>query len=54
MRTDVGVSAGASAGTIVFEARELVAVDQPEVVLDGALARSGVGTEPGLVSGRAA
>ena len=32
----------------------MIAVDQTEVVLDGALARSGVGPEPGLVSVRAA
>ena len=50
IRTDVGVGAGGSAGAIVGEARELMAVDQPEVLLDGVLARSGVGTEPGLVS----
>lgn len=31
-----------------------MAVDQPEVLLDGVLAGSGVGTEPGLVSVRAA
>ena len=31
-----------------------MAVDQPEVLLDGTLARSSVGTEPGLVSVRAA
>ena len=54
IRADVGVDAGASAGAVVLEAREATAVDQPEVVLGGAFARSGVGTEPGLVSVRAA
>lgn len=37
---------------VVGEVRESIAVDRPEPVLDGALARIGVGTEPELVSGR--
>jgi len=51
---DVSIGVGSSAGaTVVGEARELAAADQPEVVLDDALARRGVGTEPGSVSERA-
>ena len=50
MRTDVGVNIRRGAGAVVGEAREFMAVDQLEVVLDGVLARSGVGPEPGLVS----
>ena len=53
IRTDVGVYVGSiSAGAVVVEAREVIAIDQPEVVLDGALATTVVGTEPGGVSGR--
>ena len=52
IHTDVGkldrVGAGAA---VVGEARELTAANQPEVILDGILARSGVGTKPGGVSG---
>ena len=35
------------------EAREVVAADQSGVLLDDALLRGGVGTEPGRVSARA-
>ena len=52
--TDVGIGASISAGAVVGEARELTAADQLEVALDSALARRGVGTEPGGVSGCAA
>jgi len=54
IRTDIGVGARSGAGAVVGEAREWVASDQPVVVPDGVLASSGVGTEPGLVSARAA
>ena len=54
MRTNVGEYVISTAVTAVGEARETMTADQLEVVLDGALARSGVGTEPGLVSGCAA
>ena len=55
IRTYVTVAASISAGAaVVGEARELAAADQLEVALDGALSSSGVGTEPGSVSGRAA
>ena len=54
IRTDVGVGARSGTGAVVGEARECMAVDQPVVVLDSALTSGGVGTEPGLVSVRAA
>ena len=54
IRTDVGIGASRGAGAVVGEAREFATVDQLEVVLDGALARRGVSSEPGLVSVRAA
>ena len=54
IRTDVGVGIRRGAGAVIGEARELTAVDQPEVILDDGLASSGVGTKPGPVSGRAA
>ena len=54
IRTDVSNCASSSAGTVIGEVRELPAVHQPEVVLDGVLASCNVGTEPGGVSGRAA
>jgi len=47
IRTDVGVDGGIGAGAIKGKAREVIAVDQPEVVLDGALTTIIVGTEPG-------
>ena len=52
MRTGVSEGIGSRAGAVVGEAREVAAVDQPEVLLDGALARVSVGTEPGVVSER--
>ena len=54
MRTDVGERSRVSASTIIGEARVFAAADQFEVVLDSALARSGVSTEPSAVSRRAA
>ena len=53
IRTDEGVDARSGAGAVVGEARKLAAVDQLEAVLDGPLARSGVGAEPGNISDRA-
>ena len=53
VRTHVGEGIRLGAGAIVGEAREPLAVDQPEVVLDDLPARLGEGTEPGLVSVRA-
>jgi len=50
IRTDVGEGVRISAGAVVGEAQKLAAVDQLEVALDGVLARSGVGAEPGGVS----
>jgi len=50
---DVGVSCRLSASAVVGEVRELAAADQLKVALDRVLARSDVGTEPGIVSGRA-
>ena len=52
VRTGVSEGIGSSAGAVVGEAREVAAVDQPELLLDGALARVSVGTEPGVVSDR--
>ena len=54
MRTDVSPTTRSGAGTVVGEAREVAAADQPEVGLHGALAGIGVGTEPGFVSVRVA
>ena len=50
IRTNEGEDARSGAGAVVGEARKLAAVDQLEVALDGVLARSGVGPEPGGVS----
>ena len=52
IRTDVGVGARSGTGAVVGEARELMAADQPEVVLDDVLTSGGIGPEPGLVSVR--
>ena len=55
IRTYVGINGRIGAGAaVVGEVRELTAANQPEVILDSALARSGVGTKPGVVSVRAA
>jgi len=55
IRTDIGINGrfGACAA-VVDEVRESTAANQPEVTLDNTLARSGVGTKPGVVSVRAA
>ena len=50
---DEGVNARVDPGAVVGGARESTAADKPEVVLDDVLAVSGVGTEPGSVSGGA-
>ena len=54
IRTDVGEGVCRSAGAVVGEARELIAVDRAEVAQDGILANTVVGTKPGGVSGRTA
>ena len=53
VRTDVSVDVSRGAGAVVSEAREFVAVDQPEVLLNDVLASCNVGAEPGGVSRRA-
>lgn len=50
IRTDVGEEVSSSAGTVVGEGREVIAVDKLEVVLNGALMSIVVGTKPGGVS----
>ena len=54
VRTDVGEGGDVkcSAGTVVGEVREFVEGDRQKVFLDDAPARTGVGAEPGSVSGR--
>ena len=52
MRTDVGRASRNGAGTVISEARELVAADLPEVVFDSGPASITIGAEPGLVSAR--
>ena len=53
IRTDVSVDVSGGTGAVVSEAREFVAVDQPEVLLNDVLASYNVGAEPGSVSRRA-
>ena len=55
IHTDVGELGRVGAGAaVVGEGREFTAANQPEVILDSGLARSDVGTKPGVVSVRAA
>ena len=54
IRTDVGEEVSSSASTVVGEGREVIAVDELEVVLNGALMSIVVGTKPGGVSFRGA
>ena len=54
MRTGVAVGISGSASAVVGEGREVVAVDQPEVLLDAALPTIVIGTEPVDESFRAA
>lgn len=52
--TDVSVEVSIGAGAVIGEAREVIAADQPKVVLDGVFVIVAVGAEPRSESGGAA